>query len=71
MRMILEKRIMRMRNMGIEQMISLNKVRNIQKMKSLMYEVVIKTRLRNKIGIKQTISLYKVMNKKVECGRHM
>ena len=62
----------RLRNkMGIKQMISLKKVRNIQEMKSFMYWVMIKTSLRNNIGIRQTISLYKVMNKKVECGRHM
>ena len=53
--------------MGIKQTISLNNVMNIQKMKSLKYEVGIKTRLkyevgiktrlRNKMGIKQTNSL--------------
>ena len=42
----------------------MNKVMNKQKMKSLNYEVVTKTRLRNKMGIKQTISLYKVMSEK-------
>ena len=52
--------------MGIKQMISLNKMRNKQKMKSPMYKVVLKTRLRNKMGIKQMISLKNIHTVQLE-----